>query len=577
MYERMPTSEICSQLTQAGAPFELTEVAVAGQSLPAYRHAPASLPALLNEGRRHGDAIFMIYRGDRWSFARFFAEVDALAGWWHARGVAPGERIAIAMRNRPEWAVAFTAAALLGAVPAPINSFGLGNELRQAVEDLAPRWLCCDSDRLARLEGDPGVADCAVLRLGEPVTEAPGVAVHDYADAVATLAAAPPEVAPDPDDPALILFTSGATSRAKGVLSTQRAVCQAMMNIDFIGALSGMSSPETVARIQQSGLTPTTLTAVPLFHVSGLHAQLLSALRHGRRLVFLHRWEPREALALMREEGVTQFNGAPSMVRQLINEAEFDAPEVQSSLMALGFGGAGLSEDLIDSVLARLPNKMLGIGFGMTETNGVGAAISGDLFAANPRSAGLISPLMALRVTSPDGTALPHGEVGEICLRGVSLMREYWGNPRATRETVVDGWLHTGDLGYRDEEGFLYVVDRLKDVINRSGENIAAAEIESCLMTHPAVVEAAVFGVPDPEAGEAVIATVSVLDDEAIDAETLRAHVAASLAGYKVPAEIVVRQQPLPRNPAGKLIKRRLKQAFLAEHDAGEAASPASA
>uniref|UniRef100_UPI000B031C9C class I adenylate-forming enzyme family protein n=1 Tax=Halomonas sp. PR-M31 TaxID=1471202 RepID=UPI000B031C9C len=418
-----------------------------------------------------------------------------------------------------------------GAVPAPINSFGLGNELRSALQSVAPSVLCCDSDRLKRLEGDPGVPGCHVVRVGEPVESRHDA--QDYHTLIQGPQHALPEVHLAPDDPALILFTSGATSQAKGVLSSQRAVCQALTNIDYIGAISAMSSPRTIQRIMQSGHEPTTLTAVPLFHVSGLHAQLLTALSKGRRLVFLHRWDTREALELMRVEQVTQFNGAPSMVRQLLAEEEFFDPAIQDVLMGLGFGGAGLPESLIDRVLTRMPEKLLGIGYGMTESNGVCAAISGDLFKSNPTSSGLISPLMQVRIASADDAELPNGEVGEICLRGAALMQGYWSGNGVSRQALADGWLHTGDLGYRDDQGFLYVVDRLKDIINRSGENIAAAEVESCLMTHPAVIEAAVFGVPDPDTDEAVMAVVSVAPEWDPNPQALRRHVADAWRGTR--------------------------------------------
>ncbi|HRP67556.1 MAG TPA: fatty acid--CoA ligase family protein, partial [Thauera sp.] len=377
--------------------------------------------------------------------------------------------------------------------------------------------------------------------------------------------AAEPTVSPAlaPDDAALILFTSGATSRAKGVLSSQRAVCQALFNIDFIGALSGMTSPEAVAALMAKGLPPTTLTAVPLFHVSGLHAQLLSALRNGRQLVFVTRWDPAQAIDIIREERVTQFNGAPSMVMQLLAQPGFDDPAQTGTLAGLGFGGAGLPQRLIDEVMRRRPNSLSGIGFGLTETNGVGAAASGALFAYKPRSSGLTSPIVDVRIADLDGQALPPCESGEIWLRGVTVMQGYWRNPEATAAAMHEGWFRTGDVGYVDEEGFLFVVDRIKDVINRCGEKIAAAEVESCLLQQPEVLEAAVFAVPDEETGEAIAAVVSVREGSGLDAQALRAHVGAHLAAYKVPAVVHVLTDALPRNPAGKLLKAQLRSAFI--------------
>lgn len=550
-----------AQLTAPGAPFEVIDCPVGGGVERRYRNAFPTLPALLAASRAHGDQPYIRYQDETWTFNRFFAAADAVAARLHAAGVGRGDRVAIAMRNRPEWGVAFVASALLGAIPAPINSFGLGEELRAALADLRPRVLFCDPERHARIAGDGAPALLTV------VTDAGAAGCLRYADLAALPAPPLPAVEVGPDDPALILFTSGATSRAKGVLSTQRAVCQALFNIDFIGAVSGLSSPEAVARIMARGLPPTTLTAVPLFHVSGLHAQLLSALRNGRRLVFIHRWEPARALELIAAEKVTQFNGAPSMVLQLLAEPGFDDPARTASLGGLGFGGAGLPQRAIDEVLRRPQGEMAGIGFGLTESNGVGAAASGTVFRDAPRAAGLISPIIDVRIVDGDGQPLPPGAPGEICLRGVTVMQGYWDDPVATGKALRGGWFHTGDVGYVTAEGLLFVVDRIKDVINRAGEKIAAAEVESCLLQRPELSEAAVFAMPDEDTGEAVAAAVVVRADcrrdEAELAAELRAHVAAHLAAYKVPARIFVRHAALPRNPAGKLLKADLKREYL--------------
>ncbi|RAR57295.1 long-chain acyl-CoA synthetase [Paraburkholderia unamae] len=561
----------CQQeMTAPGAPFELDEARLDGRTVKVYRHAPRTLPEFLDAGRAHGEREFMVYEGERWSFTRFYAAVDAFAAVLAAQfGVRAGTRVAIAMRNRPEWAVAFAAVASLGAVPAPVNSFGMREELLDALQQIEPRVLVCDLDRFKRLEGEPGVPGCEiVLADAEPM---PHSGVHSMK---ALLAAAPGKaaqpraagVSPDvgPDDPALLLFTSGATSRAKGVLSTQRAVCQALFNLDYIGAVAAKSSPAMIGAMIQRGFAPTTLMAVPLFHVSGLHAQLLASLRHGRRLVLMHRWDPVRALDLIREERVTQFNGAPSMLMQLLEEPGIADPEVMRSLSGFGAGGAGLPQRTIER-LTSFSDRLAGVGFGMTETNGVGAGASGEAFRLNPRCSGVVSPIIEVRIVSAQGETCASGDAGEIWLRGVSLMSQYWRNPGATAEALTpDGWLRTGDVGYVDTHGQLYVVDRIKDVINRNGEKIAAAEVESCLMQHPEVREAAVFGVPDEKAGEAVAAVVVTQEGSALSAEAIGEHVRAHLAAYKAPSYVYLRSEALPRNPAGKLLKGELKESYRA-------------
>lgn len=556
---------VYAQLTAPGAPFEVVEQTIRGEPRRVYRNAFPNLPALIESARAHGDKPFIVHEGETWSFDRFFAEADALAAQLREWGLQPGDRVAVAMRNRPEWAVSVVAAALIGALPAPINSFGLREELSAAIADIEPAVLACDQERLGRLAGDPVLSTCRVVVAGEG-PEQPGCL--RYGEAVRRTAARiePPTL--EGDDPALLLFTSGATSRAKAVLSSQRAVCQALFNIDFIGAMSAMCSPEAVAALMKRGLLPTTLTAVPLFHVSGLHAQLLSALRNGRRLVFMPRWDPAHAIELIREQQITQFNGAPSMVMQLLAQPQFDDPAQTGTLAGLGFGGAGLPQRVIDDVLTRRPNSLSGIGFGLTETNGVGSAASGTLFAYKPRSSGLLSPIIEVRTVGVDGSPLPVGEPGEIWLRGVTVMDAYWRNPQATAAALHDGWFRTGDVGYVDEEGFLFIVDRIKDVINRAGEKIAAAEVESCLLLLPEVMEAAVLAVADEHTGEGVAAIVSVREGSQLDEAAVRAHVAAHLAAYKVPATVRLLTEALPRNPAGKLLKGQLRDTFFRPSEA---------
>jgi len=538
-------------LTSPGAPFELIDSADAqGHLLKAFKNAFPHLPALLNAGRAHGAKEFIVQDGERWSFERFFASADALAGHLqHTLGVQ--------------------------AVPVPLNSYGLHDELVAALKLTSPRARLADTPRLQRIDtslaglvqavvevpdvpADQAAWDSAVDRVGLSVP------VDHHACADMTAAGGPQAGAcePGPEDPALILFTSGATSQAKGVVSSHRAVCQALFNIDFIGALSAMTSPQAIAGFMQRGFAPTTLTAVPLFHVSGLHAQLLTSLRHGRRLVFMRRWDPARALELIRDEHITQFNGAPSMVLQLIEQPGFDRNGAARSLGGLGFGGAGLPQRLIDQVGRHMAGTMTGIGFGLTETNGVGSAASGLLFEHAPRAAGVLSPLIECRIADEAGHALAPGQPGEIWLRGVSLMQGYWGQPEATAQVMGEGWFRTGDVGVLDAHGLLQVVDRIKDVINRNGEKIAAAEVESCLLLHPQVQEVAVYGVPDDSTGEAIVAEVVARPGATLSAEALRAHAAAHLAAYKVPLVLRVRREPLPRNPAGKLLKAPLRNAF---------------
>jgi long-chain acyl-CoA synthetase len=310
--------------------------------------------------------------------------------------------------------------------------------------------LFCDPERHARIAGD-GAPDCVMV-----VTDSAPAGSESYAALAAQPAEAPPLANVGPDDPALILFTSGATSRAKGVLSTQRAVCQALFNIDFIGAVSGMSSPEAVAKIMARGLPPTTLTAVPLFHVSGLHAQLLNALRNGRRLVFTHRWDPATALDLIAEEKVTQFNGAPSMVMQLLAEPRFDDPAVTGNLGGLGFGGAGLPQRAIDEVLKRPQGTCPA----SASASPRATASRGRLRCRLPPRPALVGPDLADHRPVHHGRRWQHParrqHGRDLPARG-DVDGGLLERPDATAGAIRGGWFHTGDVGYVSDEGLLFV------------------------------------------------------------------------------------------------------------------------
>ncbi|MFK0570364.1 class I adenylate-forming enzyme family protein [Endozoicomonas sp.] len=543
-------------LTAPGAPFELTEISTTDVAYNIYKNAPETLIEVIKAARKEDDSCFLTYLDDHWSFQRFYQTVDSVAGWMYQKGIRPGQRVAIAMRNRPEWAVAFVASALIGAVPAPLNSFGVGEELAAAIDDIKPDLLVCDQERFRRLIGEVGVLGCDVLLTGTPQD-----GTTSFKAAASEKAIPLPEPSLCADDPALILFTSGATSRAKAVVSSQRAVCQALTNIDYISALSGMTSPELIQKIMARSAPQVLLTAVPLFHVSGLHAQLLTALKAGRRVIFMHKWEAASVLKTMKDEQVTQFNGAPSMVTQLLRQPEFI--EASQSLVGLGFGGAGIPATTIEHVLDTLTEQLVGVGYGMTETNGVASAGAGDLFRSNPAASGVVSPIMQVRTCSLEGDILSAGEAGEIQLKGVTVMDCYLDNPRETEAAFTDdGWLKTGDLGYLDSNGYLFIVDRLKDVINRAGENIAATEVESCLLKHDDVLEAAVFGVPDEDTGESVVAVVHVRDVDRVTPVELRKFAASHIAAYKVPSIINLLSDSLPKNPTGKILKAEIKAKY---------------
>jgi acyl-CoA synthetase (AMP-forming)/AMP-acid ligase II len=546
------------QLSGPGSPYEVVTPDDGGPRY--FRNAQPDLLTALNAGRAHGEREFVVWEDQRLTFAEFFAQVDRLATQLRTRfGVRKGDRVAIAMRNQPAWLVAFVAAVASGAIVVPLNSWGQREELLHGLEDSGSRVLLCDAARLALVEGDLEPLDLQAIAVGAP---GQGRWVCDYEALLAEDVALLPPPVFQPDDPLLILYTSGTTSKPKGVLSTHRAVCQALAALEFQGAFAAMSSPQRIKAIIDSGFAPTNLMAVPLFHVSGLHAQFLLALRGGRRLVLMYKWDSERALDLIERERCTQFSGSPAMMQQLLASPRF-ASDATASLFGLGLGGAAANPGLLAQLTSVKPNAIGGAGYGMTESNSVGAAIGGDQFVYKPACVGWPLPIVEVRIgDTPDAPQAP-GVEGQIWLRSPTLMSCYWGLPAATAEALQDGWLATGDVGCLDEEGFLRITDRLKDLINRGGEKVAAAEVEACASGLDGVIEAAAFAVPDERMGEAVALVARVREGCGVDEVALHAHIAAHLAAFKVPEHLQVVHAELPRNASGKLLKRELREDFV--------------
>lgn len=536
------------QLLSAQSPFALAEDE---QGLKYFVNAPATLTDAIQEGRRHADAPFLMWREQRYSFAEFYAAADQLtAALQQVLKVQVGERVAIAMRNRPEWMIAFIACVQAGAIPVPLNSWGVRDELLHVIEDADARVLFCDPERHQQLEGS--LESREVVLVDGQATSAHLWQTLMEAD-LAQMQLCPARS----QDPALLLYTSGTTSRAKGVLSTHRAVAQSLFALDYQGAFSGMTSPERVKPIIESGLQPTALLCFPLFHVSGLHAQFLSMLRNGRRMVLMYKWDVEEALRLIETERCTQFNGAPVMMQQLINHPGFDSPAT-ATLFALGLGGGASSRTMLDRLMSCKPTAMTGTGYGMTESNGIGSSLAGEQFVHFSSSSGWPYPLIDLVIGESPDQPFPAGQAGPIWLRSVTLMQGYWNRPEETEQALQDGWLFSGDVGYLDEHGLIYLTDRIKDIIIRGGENISALEVEQCAAEHPAVVEAAAFALPDEQLGECVALVAYVNAD--ISEQELRESMARTLSSFKLPSRIWFTDQPLQRNATGKLQKPLIKQ-----------------
>jgi long-chain acyl-CoA synthetase len=489
------------------------------------------------------------------------ARVDATAAMLVERyGIRRGDRVAIAMRNYPEFVTTFAAVTSVGAIAVLMNAWWTAEELAYGLEDSGTKLLVADAERIER-------AYPAMDRLGFRAvavrTDAPPTGVDRLAD-VWKLGAAPPEVEVGPEDDATILYTSGTTGHPKGAVSTHRAVLSALVAFACRTAINRMMYPPSEPPAHPTSF----ILVVPLFHVTGLVPVMLSCFAGGFKLVMMYKWSPERALELIERERVTQFVGVPTQSWDLLESPEFSRHDT-SSLTNVGGGGAPAPPELVRRIDQGFKKGTPGIGYGMTETNAYGPGNSGPDYLRKPRSTGRTVPIMEVKVVGEDGCELARGEIGEIWFRGPNLIRGYWNKPEATAETIVDGWLKSGDLGRMDEEGFVYVEDRKKDMVLRAGENVYCAEVEAALYEHPAVHEAAVFGLPHERLGEEVACAVVPKRGHSLEAETLRRHLAQHIAPFKIPTVWEIHAEPLPRNPAGKILKRGLRDAIVARRKTG--------
>jgi long-chain acyl-CoA synthetase len=557
-------AEVTATLTAPGALFEIEEREIRGVRTRVWKNAPSSLRAVLEQSRAHGDKVFLVYEDERMSFDEHFRRVGRLAhllveDW----GIAKGDRVAIAMRNFPEWSIVFWAAAAAGAVVVPLNAWGTGKELEYGLSDAGARTLFCDtqrSERIARhLDGLPLERVVVVRGPERPMTQR--LRFEDLV-ADAPREASLPDVASDPDDGATIFYTSGTTGKPKGAFGTHRNICSNLASLAFAQARAALRSGEALAALAERPQNAQ-LLSVPLFHATGCHSILVANTAFGGKLVMMYQWEPERALELIERERITSFGGVPAMVWQVLESASFGKYDL-SSVRTVAYGGAPAAPELVRRIKEAFPTVSAGNGYGLTETSSITTFNLGEEYVRKPNSVGLPVPVCELKVVDPGGKQLPVGAVGELWIKGPNVVEGYWNKPEASAETFTNGWLHSGDLACIDEEGFVTIVDRAKDMLIRGGENIYCVEVESVLYDHPDVMDAAVVGLPHKMLGEEVGATVQVRPSATVREDELREYVAQYLAAFKVPVRIEIRHQPLPRNPNGKILKQELKQELAA-------------
>ena len=549
-----------TQLTAPGADFEVVTTNVRGVDIRTYANAPGSLRDLWLSTAQFADRDYLVYNDERLTYGEAHQRVASLANWLIDQGVEPGDRVAIAMRNYPEWMQAYWAITSVGAAVVGMNAWWIGPEMLYALEDSTPKVLILDKERLDQLgEHRANVSDIKLVGVRFPEAE---IGVTPWTDVVSG-DTQQPMVDIDTDSDACIFYTSGTTGRPKGAQLTHRGCVSNVWSMLFsaglqriLGIQKGLISADDEPPIGCA------LVTTPLFHVTANNCAAQGTTLGGGKLVHMYKWEAGEALKLIERERITAVSGVPVMAREIISHPDFAKTDT-SSLMTLGGGGAQLQPDLVGKIDQQVATARPNTGYGMTETCGIITSISGDHFVDKPASCGPAMPAYESKIVNPDtGEEMPEGEPGELWVRGAHVIRGYLNREEATAETIIDGWLRTGDMARKDEDDFLYIVDRIKDMVLRGGENIYCAEVESAIFDHDDVAECTVFGVPDDRLGEEVGIAVFLKPGAIATADTLREHCATQLAKFKVPRYFWFVEEALPRNASGKFLKRELRESL---------------
>ena len=560
MSDHQPSrAEVLATLTAPGQPFELVDSTVFGRACRFFKNAPATLRDLYYDNA--SDLEFLVYEDERLTYAEAYSKSAQIAQLLIRQyGITKGDRVAISMRNYPEWVLSFMAVTSIGGIAVAMNSLWRPDEMAYGLLDSGAKVLQADEERLARfaqIENTPGqtldVQTIAIRTSAYPDSPELSALLAQQAREHGVLAM--PEQCPDAEDDATILYTSGSTGHPKGVVSCHKNILAALMSWELDQTCAIAMLPEPPPPPPQQAAT---LLAVPLFHATGSHAVYLASYRHQRKIVCMYKWDAALAAELIEVEKISSVIAPAAMTGDLVQEATRTQRDL-GSLAAVGGGGAPRAPDQVRNIDQSFANALPNTGWGMTETNAIGTGIGGMDYLAHPESSGRCSAVMELSVINDVGHALAAGERGELLIRGAGVFRGYWNRPDANEETFLPGgWMRTGDVAYLDDEGYLYIVDRIKDLVIRGGENIGCGEVEAALLEHPLVQEASVYAVPDERLGEEVGTTLYVSSD--ITEDELSGFLQERLAKFKVPRYVYQQQAPLPRTASGKILKRDLRE-----------------
>ena len=506
-----------------------------GRTELVFADRPKNISELLaNTVTKYGDQEGIISGDSRLTYKQFASLVDNVAsGLYYEYGIRKGDRVTLMLGNRLEFAVSFFALAKIGAITVPINTAHKGEEVAFQLNDSGSIMLIMDpefSELIAEVR--PEI---------KPLKHILVTGTEEFSELLKEKDLAV-DIRIDEMDAVAIMYTAGTTGRPKGALLFHRGMIATAMNATEVYDLGAGRDKM--------------LNVVPLFHVTGLVIILLSSIYAGVPLVLMERFKAADTLKVIQDEKITAMVAVITIFWLMLNEPEFAQYDL-SSLRILGYGGSPPSADVVKRLAEKLPWVQLSSGYGLTEAHGYDINLPSDEAVSKVESVGFPMPIIDAKVVDESGRELPPGEPCELLLKGCKVIREYWNNPEATRKTIVDGWLHTGDIAKIDEQGYVYILDRIKDMINRGGEKIYSIEVENVLYRNPQVLEVAVVSVPDPIFGEQVKAVLVLKPGEQATPEEIQEFCSRYLAKYKVPKYVEFRKT-LPRNPAGKVVKGEL-------------------
>ncbi|MEQ1811145.1 MAG: class I adenylate-forming enzyme family protein, partial [Terricaulis sp.] len=554
-------------LTAPGTPLEVGEEEIRGIRMKVWKNAPPTLREVYAAGGLFAGRDHLVFEEERATVGAFQAAANKFAHQLVADGVKPGDRVAIIMRNLPEWPVAFWGAVLAGAIVTPLNAWWTGAELEYGLKNSGTSLAIMDVERYERIrehiDNCPELRKIYVSRSKEEIAD-PRVArlesiVGKTADWASIATAPPPAIPTKPDDDVAIFYTSGTTGNPKGAVISHRNIISNMLNGMSAQARAFLRRGEAPPAPDPNGPQRSFLISVPFFHATGCFAIMIPAMLTGNKIVMQRRWDVDQALPLMERERITHFGGVPTIAWQVLEHPKIDEYDL-SAIEGVSYGGAPAAPELVNRIKARFPTAQPGQGWGMTETSATAVSNGSEDYMRKPASTGVPSATGEAKIVSLEGQLLGANEVGELWYKGPIVVRGYWQNEKATAETFIDGWIKTGDLAKIDEEGFIYIVDRAKDMLIRGGENIYCVEVENALYDHPAVMDAAVIGKPHLQLGEEPLAVVHLKPGASATSEELRHHCAQKIAAFKVPVEVLFWPETLPRNANGKIMKSDLKK-----------------